>query len=63
MSKKLNKKSFTEIIPPEMLCQNCKTRVGQKLHKCPLADVFEVSDKNAYCNCCSFCEIKCHNEV
>jgi hypothetical protein len=56
------KKSFTEIIPKEMLCQNCKIRVGQKLHNCPLEVVFPNS-KESQCNCCTFCESKCHDEV
>lgn len=57
----MKKKSFKEIIPIEMLCQSCKIRVGQKLHSCPLAEIFEEESKQ--CNCCIFCESKCHDEV
>lgn len=58
---KKQKKTFSEIVPKEMLCQNCGIRVGQKLHDCPLSKVFPGDyDK---CNCCEICEGECHDEV
>jgi hypothetical protein len=58
------KKPFKDIIPTEMLCQRCKIRVGQKLHSCPLAEVFEEESKESkQCNCCTSCESKCLDEV